>query len=717
MNLEQTPANTSARQLHHQGNTLLQGGWLIAVRLAWGTLVLLVLALFAVSLPGYVAYLQTICVHQPCPYQQLTLNSVQRLRTLGISVEGYAVLTLMLTLAPSLVWIALGGLLIWRRSNDWMALLVAFMLVVGGANNGLYSGFTVISQTGWSLPPNLLGFLFSLTLFLVFSLFPGGYFAPRWIRWLIPVFLLNNFLYQFFPDWYAHLPTWVRLVGLLDFSGSLLLLVLAQIYRYWRVSTPVQRQQTKWILFSLTLGIASMLTWSLLENFIPSLNGSLYDPVNTYLNDLGSLLFPISFAIAIMRYRLWDIDLIINRTLVYAGLSMCIVGLYVFVVGYLGALFRTGGNLLISLFATGLVAILFQPLRGWLQKGVNRLFYGQRDEPYTVITRLSQRLEGTLAPESVLSTIVETVAQALKLPYAAILLKQEGSFAIAASCGKPAADSLTLPLTYQRETIGQLQLAPRAPGETFTPADQRLLDELARQTSLVAHTVRLTADLQRSREHLVSAREEERRRLRRDLHDGLGATLAALHLQAAAIRTLMRRDIEAADVELLDLQAEIRAAVADIRRLIYALRPPTLDELGLIGAIRQYAAQYDIQEGSATDAGRNLRVEVEAPHQLPVLSAAIEVAAYRIVQEALTNVVHHAQAHSCHIRLSLIEDSKFQLEIIDDGVGLPEERNAGVGLLSMRERAEEVGGSCVIESMPGQGTHVLVCLPGTKEES
>jgi signal transduction histidine kinase len=368
-------------------------------------------------------------------------------------------------------------------------------------------------------------------------------------------------------------------------------------------------------------------------------------------------------------------------------------------------------------FATGLVAILFQPLRGWLQKGVNRLFYGQRDEPYTVITRLSQRLEGTLAPESVLSTIVETVAQALKLPYAAILLKQEGSFAIAASCGKPAADSLTLPLTYQRETIGQLQLAPRAPGETFTPADQRLLDELARQTSLVAHTVRLTADLQRSREHLVSAREEERRRLRRDLHDGLGATLAALHLQAAAIRTLMRRDIEAADVELLDLQAEIRAAVADIRRLIYALRPPTLDELGLIGAIRQYAAQYDIQEGSATDAGRNLRVEVEAPHQLPVLSAAIEVAAYRIVQEALTNVVHHAQAHSCHIRLSLIEDSKFQLEIIDDGVGLPEERNAGVGLLSMRERAEEVGGSCVIESMPGQGTHVLVCLPGTKEES
>ena len=171
-----------------------------------------------------------------------------------------------------------------------------------------------------------------------------------------------------------------------------------------------------------------------------------------------------------------------------------------------------------------------------------------------------------------------------------------------------------------------MQLAPRAPGEAF-PKDQRLLDELARQGGLAAHAVRLTADLQRSREHLVTAREEERRRLRRDLHDGLGATLAALHLQAGAIRTLMRQDLAAAEAELLDLQAEIRSAVSDIRRLVYALRPPTLDELGLVGAIRQYAAQYDTEPCFGRRACRSLSVVVEAPNELPALTAAVEVAA------------------------------------------------------------------------------------------
>ncbi|HLH61596.1 MAG TPA: ATP-binding protein [Ktedonobacteraceae bacterium] len=715
MNLEQVPSNASPQRLpHSSSDTLLSGGWLIVARVAWGTVVTLVLGLLVVSLPGYLSYLQIICVHQPCLYQQLTLNSARSLQALGISVEGYTVFTLALTLFAAMVWMVMSGVLVWRRSNDWMALLIAFMLVVGGADNSLYGGYTT-SQGQWGVPANLLGFLFSLTLFVVFSLFPSGYFVPRWIRWLIPAFLLNNFLYQFFPNWYAHLPAWADFLGLLDFVGSFLLLLLAQIYRYWRVSSVVQRQQTRWILFSITLGIVFFLGWGLLENLIPSLNGSLYDPLNAYLNDLGSLLFPVAFAIAITRYRLWDIDIIINRALVYGSLSACIVGLYIFVMGYLGALFRTSNNLLISLIATSLVAILFQPLRGWLQRGVNRLFYGRRDEPYTVITRLSQRLEGALAPEAILSTIVETVAQALKLPYAAILLKREDVFAIAADYGKPANDSLKLPLAYQGEVIGQLQLAPRAPGEAFTPADQRLLDELARQASLATHAVRLTADLQRSRERLVQAREEERRRLRRDLHDGLGATLAALHLQAGAIRTLMRQDMNAAETELLDLQAEIRSAVADIRRLVYALRPPALDELGLIGAIRQFAEQYNSQESSATETGKNLRVVVEAPEQLPILSAAIEVAVYRVVQEALTNVVRHARAQSCLIRLSLDEDSELQVEIIDDGIGLPEEPRAGVGLISMRERAEEVGGSCVIKSMPGKGTHVLVRLPITKE--
>jgi signal transduction histidine kinase len=365
------------------------------------------------------------------------------------------------------------------------------------------------------------------------------------------------------------------------------------------------------------------------------------------------------------------------------------------------------------LLATGLVAVLFQPLRARLQRGVNRLVYGERDDPYAVLSRLGSRLEATLAPEALLPTIVETVAQALKLPYAALALKQGDAFTTAASYGLPQDKPFILPLVYHTETIGQLLLGPRAPGEAFTAADRRLLEDIARQAGVAVHAVRITADLQHSREQLVTTREEERRRLRRDLHDGLGSTFAALHLQAGAIRTLMLRDLPAADAELVELQTEIRSAIADIRRLVYALRPPTLDELGLVGAIRQYAAQYDRHNSSSGESGGSLCVTVEAPEQLPALPAAVEVAAYRIVQEALTNVVCHAQARTCVVRLSLLDG--LPLEITDDGVGLPPEPHAGVGLLSMRERAAEVGGSCAVEPAPGHGTRVLSNLPLPKE--
>lgn len=719
MSLKQAPtAAGSARQLpQHQGDTQLRGGWLILARAAWGTGVALVLGLFLASLPAYVTHLQTICLRQPCSYLQLTPSGVHALHDLGISIAGYAALTLAFTLGSALVWMVMGGLLVWRRSDDWMALLVAFLLVVGGASNGINVGASP-SQVGWQVQANLLGFLNGLAIVAVLALFPNGRFVPRSCCWVIPAFLLASVPHQFFPDWEARLPGWASVLGLLDFVGALCLLLLAQLYRYWRVSTSLQRQQTKWILFSLGAGVVVFLGWGLLQRFVPALNGSLSDPANAYLNDVGSLLFPIAFAVAILRYRLWDIDAIINRTLVYGALTACVVGIYIVVVGYLGAVFRTGSNLIVSLVATGLVAVIFQPLRGWLQGNVNRLLYGQRDEPYAVVTQLGQRLESTLAPDAVLPAIAETVAKALKLPYVAIALKHGGESAIVAAYGGPVEGTLTVPLVFHAEPIGTMVLGPRRRGEAFTSADRRLLDNLARQAGLAAHAVRLTMDLQQSRERLVAAREEERRRLRRDLHDGLGATLAALLLQSGALRAKMRRDLPAADAEVLELQAALRAAIADIRRLVYGLRPPSLDEFGLVGAIREDAARYEALHEPAENApagapdGR-LRVMVETPEHLPPLPAAVEVAAYRVAQEALTNVVRHAHAEVCHVRLALGDDSGYGLtvEVADNGVGLPPAPQAGVGLLSMRERAEELGGTCAIESAPGQGTRVLVRLP------
>lgn len=218
----------------------------------------------------------------------------------------------------------------------------------------------------------------------------------------------------------------------------------------------------------------------------------------------------------------------------------------------------------------------------------------------------------------------------------------------------------------------------------------------------------LTSDLQRSRERLVNTREEERRRLRRDLHDGLGPQLATLTLKLDAARNMLsQKEAVAADALLAELKAQTQAAISDIRRLVYDLRPPALDELGLISAIREQATNYS-QNG--------LNVFVEAPEPLAPLPAAVEVAAYRIVQEALTNVSHHARARACRIRLSLSDE--LELEITDDGIGLPEDLRAGVGLYSMRERTAELGGTCEIGPSPTGGTRVLarLSLPTTSGE-
>src|SRR5215218_538490 len=277
-----------------------------------------------------------------------------------------------------------------------------------------------------------------------------------------------------------------------------------------------------------------------------------------YVSILALLVVPVFTYIAILRYHLYDIDVVINRTLVYGALTSCVVGIYVLAVVALGALFQAQGNIAVSLSATGLVAVLFQPIRSRLQRGVNRLMYGERDDPYAVVSHLGKRLEATLAPEAVLPTLVETIAQALKLPYAAILLKDGERFRTAAAYGSLRGDPETLLLIYQREEIGRLVLSPRAPGEGFSDADRGLLEDLARQAEVAVHAVRLTTDLQHSRERLVATREEERRRLRRDLHDGLGAQLAGLSVQAGSLRRLIPTDPDAADELVVELREELR---------------------------------------------------------------------------------------------------------------------------------------------------------------
>jgi signal transduction histidine kinase len=483
-------------------DTRLRGRRLILARVAWATVVSLIVALFLARLPAYFTTLQTVCPGAACGYVQPSLDSAQALQKLGLSVSAYAAFTLALEIALAFLCFTLGAVIFWRRSDDWMALLGALAVVASVALNGNVFSMDMNSAWGWIA----MGmYVFGGGMYVLVLSLSAGRFVTRWAPWLLLCWAVAVIHYFIF----------MNIIYALVWLAALSLLLIAQAYHHRTTASPLQRQQGKWLIFggcvgvSITVGsIVPPLIWTSLEQA-----GSFYQLVTALVLIVLSFIFPICIGIAILRYRLYDIDIIIRRTLVYGILTVCVVGVYVLVVGALGALIGTSGNLLISLVTTGLVAVLFQPLRAWVQRSVNRLLYGQRDEPYSVITQLSQRLEGTLAPDAVLSTIVDTVAQALKLPYVAILLKQEDTFRLSASAGALVGESLVLPLVYQKDTIGQLRLAPRTPGEPFTPADRRLLDELARQAGLAAHAVQLTADLQRSYEQLEQRVQERTREL------------------------------------------------------------------------------------------------------------------------------------------------------------------------------------------------------------
>jgi signal transduction histidine kinase len=482
-------------------------------------LILFVLSvgLFVADIVLYLAHL-----HQPCTGAAdlacqfrgyLAPSDVRRLHEIGLSLDFYAIYTIVITSLFALGYWLVAALLFWRKSADRMALLAAVSLATFPMvfNTPLINAL----PTPWSFLTLCIRFLGTQSLNLFIYLFPNGHFVPRWMRWVFVAFLLYWMVNTFFPFASLNPFSFFTLLGELILLGPIGSIVIVQIYRYRHVSSLQERQQTKWVVYGVCVGWGGYLVVLTLSFIFPSLFqiGTLGGLIEGLLVYGFMLLVPLSIGLAIFRSRLWDIDILINRTLVYGVLTVCVVGVYVLVVGTLGVLIGSNGNLVISLFATALVAVLFQPLRAWVQRGVNRLLYGQRDEPYTVITQLSQRLEAQLSPDTVLSTIVETVAQALKLPYVAILLKQENTFELAASAGELVGDPMVLPLVYQKETIGHLQLAPRTPGEPFSPADRRLLDELARQAGLAAHAVQLTEDLQHSYEHLERRVAERTREL------------------------------------------------------------------------------------------------------------------------------------------------------------------------------------------------------------
>lgn len=488
--------------------------------------------------------------------------------------------------------------------------------------------------------------------------------------------------------------------------------LVAAVVRYRRAAG-LERQQLKWF----ALGLAVNLT-ALLVPIVVLLPRPLEDSLlSGVCLSVGFLGIPVATGVAILRYRLFDVDRVIGHATVYTLLTACVAGVYVFVVGYLGLLLHTADNVVVSLLAVGAVAVLVQPLREHLQRLVNRLLYGDRDDPYRVLARLGQQLEAAAAQDAVLQTFTSTVSSALKLRYVAIATPDTSSETpnsrVVAESGRLQSGLTRLPLLHQGQTVGELLVAPREPGEAWGRADRALLESLAQQAAAAVHALqlteglqRLTLELQHARERLVLAREEERRRLRHDLHDELAPTLAALSLMSGRAADQLSSDLERARGLLASVRDGLRAAVGDVRRLAYDLRPPILDELGLLAAVQERSEQFSSDSG--------LRVIAHAAEPLPPLPAAVEVAAYRITLEALMNASRHAQASECRIELSLVVvDGRQVVQVVvsDDGVGLSPGAATGVGLASMRQRASELGGTCRVEAGAPRGTRVTARLP------
>ncbi len=685
----------------------MHGGWLMAARLLW-----IVVALFALSY-----FLHYLVIAFPAYLVQASADLYAPTSVWNSLMN--ANFFIVFILSP-IFWCLVGIFLFcmtWSRERKYFAdlivLVVSLILVTVGLVL-LSETFNIVGRplTHLELP---IWFHFLVTIFLILLLYlhPDGRFLPRLL--LIPTGIIllifggTTLLQDSTLAFNIHVGA-EFLVYSIIVSG-----LVTRLYKYHSDSSKRLRRQTFWVILGLLVFGGADIAQDLID-IAKNLNlwafGSTPIPefTATTIIVVEMLFLPVAISIALLSSSLWKRTHLIRSTLVYGILTAGLLIAYVLIVSSLVLISASHNNPLIPLLATVLIALSFHPANVYLSRAINHLFYGELDNPYALLSRLGRGIEAAGVPQAVLPRIVETVAQTLKLPFVAIALKDGQELRIAAEYGTRD-DQYSLAqvgLFAHHEQIGALLCAPRPEDEIMTEPDLRLLQDLARQVSAAVHAVQLAHELQLSRERLVEAREEERRRLRRDLHDGLGPTLASLAQRINAAVTLIPERPEEAIALLQVLKGQVRTTISEIRRLVYALRPAVLDEFGLISAISDYTIP--------AHQSSSVHISLRAPETLPPLSAATEVAAFRIIEEAVTNVMRHAEARQCLIQLELTAKGELALSVTDDGKGLGDTYRTGVGMYSMRERSQELGGSFDIQTRPNGGTQIQVSLPITKED-
>ena len=447
------------------------------------------------------------------------------------------------------------------------------------------------------------------------------------------------------------------------------------IHRYRR-STGTERDQMRWLLWG-ALVTATIIVLTLFLDL-----GVLTDVVFF----LCITLVPVAMTVAVVNPKLVSIEELLGRTLLLSALAVVLVVVDFVVVALISLVLdddmAQSQVVLVVLLTT---VLLYSPLRQRLSRWLSR-----RADPYDTVAGLASTLETTDDGGEQLAAVARAVADAFGVRFVGVEVERSGGDVLVATYGDRPAETRTLPITYRDARVGSLVLPARGLRSRLSRRDEELLGDLVRQAAVVARTSRLAEDL-------VGAREEERRRIRRDLHDGLGPALSGVVFQLESARLLVDKDPAAARSQIADVSAHVQDVVADVRRLVHDLRPPALDDRGLVGALRQQGEQLHPPATVVAD-------------DLGPLPAAVEVAAFRIASEAMTNVARHARASRCVLRLEVV-DSALLVEVADDGVGIAPDARAGVGLVGLRERAAELGGRSEITCPPTGGTVVRAWLP------
>ncbi len=570
-------------------------------------------------------------------------------------------LFLLMGIAP-LLTAATAPLMIYGAAHDWPEFALRLLVTIN------------MFSWGWGI---------FCCLALILQLFPTGKPVSRHWRVLIWLTVANAVLGNTFvgptPDYGASsflvAPWWAVTEGIVAVTTNLIILasIASLVVRFVR-GTEIVRQQVLWLLVAVILVILiNAPTWFALPSG------------QTILLLLSFPLIPAAVTIAVLRHGLYDVRIVLSRVVVYAVLTAGVIAIYVGVVAVLDRVLRGAGAPVVAALA---IALAFNPVRVRLQRLVDRAVYGTRQDPVAAVSVVGQQL----AAED-LSGVADALRETLRLSYVAIE-KADGSIA---TSGKPPDSSQTWPLSYDGKSVGTLVVGPRRGERQLSRADQRVIDLVAAPIAIVLHAQLLTEDLEASRERVIEAAEEERTRLRRELHDSLGPLLTGAALKADSIGLAARHRPERAESLANELADQLRQSVEAVRWLAYGLRPAVLDELGLVGALRE--------EG---DRLGPVRVIVEAPESLPTLPSSVEVAAYRIAAEALTNVVRHSDAKLACVQLTT-DDGTLKMIITDDGISNGP-WSPGLGLTSIQLRASEVGGAC--EAGPtAEGGRVTAVLP------